>query len=369
MERGRISMIPIAKPLIGEEEKKAVSKVLDSGMIACGPETKEFEEKFAKYVGVKHAVATTSGTTALHLGLLSIGIEKDDEVIVPSFSFIASVNSILFCNANPVFCDVDKKTFNIDAKKIEGLITDKTKAIMPVHLYGLPANMKEIQKIADNYNLLVIGDAAQAHGASINGKMVGSFGNLECFSFYPTKNMTTGEGGMVTTDNDDLFEKLDSIHNHSRVKTQWGYEHDGVGYNYRMTDIASAIGLTQLKKLPVFIKKRRENATFYDNNLKNVTTPISFDKAKHAYHQYTIQYKERKKLIDKMKKEKIGFGIYYPKPLHFYPHLKKFSHSDLKTSEYLAEVALSLPVHPGLTEKDLEKVVSVINEVSQHQDK
>ena len=362
-------MIPIAKPLIGKEEKTAVSKVLESGMVACGPKTKEFEEEFARYIGVKHAVATTSGTTALHLGLLALKIGKGDEVIVPSFSFIASVNSILFCNAKPVFCDVDKKSFNIDTKKIKALITDKTKAIMPVHLYGLPADMKEIQKIADEHDLFVIGDAAQAHGASIDSKMVGSFGNLECFSFYPTKNMTTGEGGMITTDDDELYEKIDSLHNHSRVKTQWGYEHDGIGYNYRMTDIASAIGLAQLKKLPGFIKKRRENAAFYDDNLKNVITPISFEKAKHAYHQYTIQYKDRKTIIDKLKKEKIGFGIYYPKPLHFYPHLKKFSHSDLKISEYLAEVSLSLPVHPDLTEKDLEKVVSVVNEVCQPLDK
>ena len=362
-------MISIAKPLIGDEEKKAVSEVLDSGMIASGPKTKEFEGEFAKYVGTKYALATTSGTTALHLGLLSLGIKENDEVIIPSFSFIASVNSILFCNATPKFCDVDEKTFNIDVEKIGSLITEKTKAIMPVHLYGLSANMKEIQKIADDNDLLVIGDAAQAHGAALNGKMVGSFGNLECFSFYPTKNMTTGEGGMITTNNNELFEIANSIRNHGREKTKWGYEHGRIGYNYRMTDISAAIGLDQLKKLPSFLKKRRENAKFYDKNLENVETPYVLDGAKHAYHQYTIKYKNRDKLLEELKKNEIGFGIYYPKPLHKYPHLEKFGHNDLKVSERLVNEVVSLPVHPALTKEELEKVVDVINKAYQHLDK
>ena len=362
-------MISIAKPLIGEEEKKAVMKVLDSGMIASGPKTKEFEGEFAKYVGTKYALATTSGTTALHLGLLSLGIKENDEVIIPSFSFIASVNSILFCNATPKFCDVDGKTFNIDVEKIENLITKKTKAIMPVHLYGLSANMKEIQKIADDHDILIIGDAAQAHGTALNGKMVGSFGNLECFSFYPTKNMTTGEGGMITTNDNELFEISNSIRNHGREKTKWGYEHGRIGYNYRMTDISAAIGLEQLKKLPSFLKKRRENAKFYDKNLENVETPYVPDDVKHAYHQYTIKCKNRDKLLEELKKNEIGFGIYYPKPLHKYPHLEKFGHNDLKVSERLVNEVVSLPVHPALTKEELEKVVDVINKAYQHLDK
>jgi dTDP-4-amino-4,6-dideoxygalactose transaminase len=356
-------MIPIVKPLIGDEEKKAVLKVLDSGMIACGPKTEEFESGFAKYVGTKYALSTTSGTTALHLAHLSLDIGKGDEVIVPSFSFIASVNSIIFCNAVPKFCDVDDKTYNMDIKKIEGLITDKTKAIMPVHLYGLPANMKEIQKIADNNNLIVIGDAAQAHGAEINGKMIGSFGKLECFSFYPTKNMTTGEGGMITTDDDELFEIAKSIRNHGREKTKWGYEHKILGYNYRNTDIGSAIGHEQLKKLPDFLKKRRENAKFYDENLNCENTPFVPNGFKHAYHQYTIRCENRNKLIEELKKNHIGFGIYYPKPLHKYPHLERFGHNDLKISEKLANEVLSIPVHPALSKKDLVKIVNVINKV------
>ena len=358
-------MIPIAKPLLGSEEKKAVNEVIDSGMIAYGPKTKKFEKEFAEYVNVNHAVATPSGTTALHLGLLSLGIGPGDEVILPSFSFIASANAVLFCGATPVFCDVDEDTFNIDPEKVKKLISDGTKAIMPVHLYGQAADMNPLHDLADDHNLSIIGDACQAHGAMYDDKMVGSFGDLECFSFYPTKNMTTGEGGMVTVDDDSLFEQLNSLRNHGRVQTQWGYEHDRVGYNYRMTDLAASIGLVQLAKLPGFIDKRRENASFYDKNLDQVKTPVVLDKAKHVYHQYTIQVDNRESLMKTLKKEEIGFGIYYPKPLHQYPHLEQFAHDNLKVSEKLSEVSLSLPVHPALTEQDLEKVVSVVNENSQ----
>jgi dTDP-4-amino-4,6-dideoxygalactose transaminase len=354
-------MIPIAKPLLGKEEKKAVNKVIDSGMIAYGPKTKQFEEEFAKYVGVKHAVATPSGTAALHLGLVSLDVGPGDEVILPSFSFIASANAVLFCNAKPVFCDVDIDSFNIDSEKVKELITEKTKAIMPVHLYGQAADMNALLEIAEDHELSLIGDACQSHGAEYGGKMVGSFGDCECFSFYPTKNMTTGEGGMVTTDSDALFKRLNSLRNHGRVQTQWGYEHDRVGYNYRMTDLASAIGLVQLKKLPDFIEKRRENASYYDKNLEHVKTPVVTDKAKHVFHQYTIQVDKREQLMEELKKEEIGFGIYYPKPLHQYPHLERFAHDDLTISEKLSEVSLSIPVHPALTKSDVESVVSVVN--------
>ncbi len=362
-------MIPIAKPLLGSEEKQAVNDVIDSGMIAYGPKTKEFEKQFADYVGVKHAIATPSGTTALHLGLVSLGVNPGDEVILPSFSFIASANAVLFCGAKPVFCDVNRDTFNIDPTKVEALITEKTKAIMPVHLYGQAADMNPLQEIAEKHDLKIIGDACQSHGAMYDEKMVGSFGDLECFSFYPTKNMTTGEGGMVTTEDDALFEQLNSLRNHGRMQTQWGYEHDRVGYNYRMTDLAAAIGLVQLKKLPGFIQKRRENASFYDDHLEAVKTPVVMDKAMHVYHQYTIQVENRERLLNEFKKQEIGFGIYYPKPLHQYPHLEQFGHGDLKISEELSRVSVSIPVHPALTEKDLEKVSTVINEVYQLQDK
>jgi dTDP-4-amino-4,6-dideoxygalactose transaminase len=350
-------MIPIAKPLIGNEEKIAVMQVLDSGMLASGPKTEEFEKKFAEFIGTKYAIATTSGTTALHLGLLALGVARGDEVILPTFSFIASANAPLFCNAVPVFCDVDPKTFNIDPEKIKNRITRKIKAIMPVHLYGQAADMQPIQEIAAQHEIYVIGDACQAHGATYEGKMIGSFGDVECFSFYPTKNMTTGEGGMLTTNNDELAEKAISLRNHGRENTKWGYEHGCLGYNYRMTDIAAAIGIEQLKKLPKFNEMRRKNAQYFNEHLVRVEIPYVLPKAQHAYHQYTIKSNNRDALIQNLKKKEIGFGIYYPQPLHFYKHLKKYAHGDLKNSEMLATKVLSLPVHPALTNKDLEAIV------------
>lgn len=358
-------MINIAKPLIGQEEQDAVKRVLESGIIACGPVTAEFEKNFASYVGTKHAISTTSGTTALHLALLSIGIKPGDEVIVPSFTFIATANPVLFCNAKPVFCDIDSKTFNIDVDKIESLISEKTKAIIPVHLYGHPADMKPITEIAEKHNFAVIGDACQSHGAKYDGKMIGSFSDMECFSFYPTKNMTTSEGGMITTNNDEIAELAFSIRNHGREQTKWGYEHGRVGYNYRMTDITAAIGIEQLKKLPSFISKRRENAKYFDENLKGVETPFVIENAEHAYHQYTIKCKNRDSLIENLKRNEIGFGIYYPKPLHQYNHLSQFGHSDLMVSEQIANEVLSIPVHPALSSDDLEKIKNTFNEAFQ----
>jgi dTDP-4-amino-4,6-dideoxygalactose transaminase len=354
-------MISIAKPLIGEEEKRAVMEAMDSGMIACGPRTEKFEKQFAEFVGTKYAVATTSGTTALHLALLSLDVSLGDEVIFPSFSFVATANSALFCNATPVFCDVDPNTFTIDAEKLEPLITEKTKAIMPVHLYGQPADMNPILEIAEDHGLHVVGDAAQAHGAKCDGKMVGSFGDCECFSFYPTKNMTTGEGGMITTNDDELVERLNSIRNHGREQTKWGYEHSRIGYNYRMTDIAAAIGIEQLKKLLKFNQKRRENANFFNENLNDIEgidIPYVLPNVDHVYHQYTIKCNNREAIIRKLKDNEVGFGIYYPKPMHFFEHLKKYGHADLKISEKLANDVLSPPVHPALESSDLEKIVS-----------
>jgi dTDP-4-amino-4,6-dideoxygalactose transaminase len=362
-------MISIAKPLIGEEEKSAVMHVLESGMLASGPRTEEFEKKFAEYVGTKYAVATTSGTTALHLGLLSLGVTQGDEVILPSFSFIATANVALFCDAVPVFCDVDPKTFNIDPEKIEARITKKTKAIMPVHLYGQAVDVQPIQEIAEKHGIYVIGDACQAHGASYDGKMVGSFGDVECFSFYPTKNMTTGEGGMVTTNNEEFADLMMSLRNHGREKTKWGYEHGRLGYNYRMTDIAAAIGLEQLKKLPKNVEMRQKNAQYFNTHLDSVEIPYVIPKARHAYHQYTVKSKNRDALTQNLKKNEVGFGIYYPQPLHSYKHLKKYQHKDLKISETLGNEVVSLPVHPGLTKEELEKVVEVINKAYQCLDK
>ena len=365
-ERG-MSMIPVAKPLIGKEEQCAVAEVLSSGMLAAGPRTQEFEKRFAEFVGTNYALVTTSGTTALHLGLLSLGIKPGDEVIVPAFTFIASVNTILFCGATPVLCDVDADTFTIDPAKAAKLITPQTKAIMPVHLYGQPADLKPLQEIAEAHDLFLIGDAAQAHGAMYHGKQIGSFGNLECFSFYPTKNMTTGEGGIITTNDEDLYHKADSIRNHGREKTKWGYEHGRIGYNYRMTDLTAAIGLEQLKKLPTFNKKRQHNASYFNTHLDHVQTPKVMDNVNHVYHQYTIKYSKRDLLIKALQQKEIGYGIYYPKPVHHYDHLQRYGHKDLTISERLPQEVLSLPVHPALSKNDLEMITETVNEACQHQ--
>ena len=365
-------MIPIAKPLVGEEEKTAIVNVLNSGMLASGPITEEFEKKFAEFIGTKYAISTASGTTALHLGLLALGIKEGDKVIVPVFSFIATANSPLFCGATPIFCDINPQTFNINPDKIEKLITKETKAIMPVHLYGQAADMKAILEIAEKHDLKIIGDACQAHGAKYNKKMVGSFGDLECFSFYPTKNITTSEGGMITTNNEEIAEKAISLRNHGREKTKWGYEHGCLGYNYRTTDIASAIGNEQLKKLPMFNKKRQENAKFLNKKLdfiNEIKIPYVLPTCEHVYHQYTIVCKNRDKIIQTLKKHEIGYGIYYPKPLHFYAHLKKYAHTDLKYAEETAQKVVSLPVHPALTKNDLNKIIDAIISVYQHPDR
>ena len=221
--------------------------------------------------------------------------------------------------------------------------------------------MSPILDIAHQHGLYVLGDAAQAHGAKYKGKMIGSFGNVECFSFYPTKNITTGEGGMITTNDSEIAEKAISIRNHGRQKTKWGYEHGRLGYNYRMTDLAAAIGLIQMSRLPNFNKKRQENAKFFNENLRIVEIPYVIPNAEHVYHQYTIKCKDRNRLIDNLKKNEIGFGVYYPKSLHLYEHLKEFGHSDLRNSENLTESVLSLPVHPALDQNNLEKITQVVN--------
>ncbi|MDY7042585.1 MAG: DegT/DnrJ/EryC1/StrS family aminotransferase, partial [Chloroflexota bacterium] len=251
-------MIAIAKPLMGAEEKQAVLAVLDSGMLAQGDRVAEFEEAFAAFCGVKHAIATSSGTTALHVALLAHGIGPGDEVITTPFTFIASANSVLYVGAKPVFVDIDPTTFNLDPAKIEAAITPRTKAILPVHLFGLPCEMPAISVLAKEHGLAVIEDACQAHGADIKGRRAGSFGT-GCFSFYPTKNITTAEGGMITTDADDIAEHARLIRSHGMRRR---YYHESLGYNFRMTDIHAAIGLAQLPKLESFNERRIANARY-----------------------------------------------------------------------------------------------------------
>jgi len=348
-------MILIAKPMVGDEEKKAVLDVLDSGMLAQGKKVKEFEEKFAEYIGAKYAVATSSGTTALHLALLASGVKSGDEVITTPFTFISTATPILFCNAKPVFADINPGTFNIDPEKIEKMVTSKTKVVLPVHLYGQSCEMDRIMEIADKHNLIVIEDACQAHGAEYKGKKVGGIGDAGCFSFYPTKNMTTGEGGMVTTTDEELAEEIRMLRDHGQKER---YNYVMVGYNFRMTDIAAAVGIEQLKKLDKFNEKRRGNAGFLSEQLNGVVEiPYLLHGVRHVFHQYTIKIEKREMLKENLKKDGIGFGIYYPKPLHFYEPLKSYVNNDLKNAENVCEKVLSLPVHPGLSEANLERIV------------
>ena len=354
-------MISIAKPVIGEEEKKAVLEVLDSGILAQGPRVAAFEKAFAEACGVKHAVATTSGTTALYLALLANGIGEGDEVITSPFTFIASANSVLYVGATPVFVDIDPRTFNMDVSQIEAVITPKTKAILPIDLYGLCADMGAIMDIAKKHNLLVIEDACQAHTAKFDGKCAGSFGT-GAFSLYPTKNMTSAEGGMLTTDDDAVAEEARVLRNHGMRRR---YYHDELGYNLRMTDVHAAIGLAQLGKLAGFNAKRRENAAFYDANLKGVTTPFVPDNCEHIYHQYTICVPDGKRdaLREYLKENEIGSEIYYPLPINqqgFYEEM--FGKLSFPAAEKAAEEVLSIPVHPSLSQDDLKFVAAKINE-------
>src|SRR3989344_6029468 len=263
--------IPISKPLIGSEESTAVVNVLKSGKLAQGEKVAEFEDAFAKYCGTKYAVATDNGTSALIVALTAAGIGPGDEVITTPFTFIATANAIIFTGARPVFVDINPETYNIDPPKIEGSITPRTKAILPVHLYGLMADMPTINSIAKNYELVVIEDAAQAHGASIDGKKAGSWGLAGTFSFYPTKNMTTGEGGMITTNDETLAKKARIFRNQGMEKR---YYHDVIGYNFRMTDIAAVIGIEQLKKLEGFTKKRIANANYLTKKLSTMNPEL-----------------------------------------------------------------------------------------------
>ncbi|MDO5848122.1 MAG: DegT/DnrJ/EryC1/StrS family aminotransferase [Methanobrevibacter sp.] len=359
--------VSIAKPIIGEEEIANVVEVLKSGMIAQGPKVAEFEEKFAEWVGAKYAIATNSGTAALHVALLAAGIGEGDEVITTPFTFIASGNAIVYTGATPVFADIDLETYDIDPDTIEDLITDKTKAIMPVQLYGQAADMDKIREIAEKHDLLVIEDAAQAHGAMYNDEMVGSMGDLACFSFYPTKNMTTSEGGMITTDDEELAEKARVFRAHgSNIK----YKHDEIGYNFRSSDIAAAIGLAQLDKIDGFNEQRIANAAYLNEGLKDVDgviTPVSPENRKHVYHQYTIRVTKgnRDDWVEILTEKGIGTGIHYPIPLYNQPIYKElgFEGSSPK-AEIAADTVISLPVHPSLTEEDLDLVIEAVKEAS-----
>jgi dTDP-4-amino-4,6-dideoxygalactose transaminase len=361
-------MINIAAPVLAREEIEAVERVLQSGRLAQGAKVEEFEASFASYIGTKHAIATSNGTTALHIALLASSIEDGDEVITTPFSFIAAANAILFCRAKPVFVDIDKDTFCLDPRLIRAKITSKTKAILPVHLYGQPCNMKEIVKICRDHNLILIEDACQAHGAEYQGKKVGSFG-IGCFSFYPTKNMTTGEGGMITTDDSHIAERARMVRSHGQKER---YIHELLGYNYRMTDIAAAIGICQLKKLDDFNRQRIEHARFFTERLgkiRGLIVPFISSNVTHVFHQFTVKVTEdfsmpRDELKRRLKDKGIITEVYYPLPIHKQPLYKQLGYNiGLPKAERACAEVLSLPVHPSLTKEDLNYIVETIKNI------
>ena len=349
--------IPLAKPLIGRNEKRSVQRVLNSGNLAQGPVVAEFESSFSKFVGDRDCVAVNSGTSGLVTAVMSLGIGQGDEVIVPSFTFAASANSIALCGAKPIFIDIERKTFNLDYKLLESLITPKTKAIMAVHLYGLCANMKHTLEVAKKHNLFVIEDAAQAHLSAIDGQTAGTFGDVAVFSFYPTKNMTSGEGGMVVYKDTSYSRNARLIRNQGMEKR---YHNEIAGHNFRMSDIHAAIGVEQLKKVEEWTEKRESNAIYLNNAITEAETPHIPSGYRHVFHQYTIRVEKfRDSLADKLSADGIGNGIYYPVPVH---RLPSFNESiALPETEMAAQEALSLPVHPSLTKSNLDRIARSVN--------
>ncbi len=354
--------IPPAKPIIGEEERAAVDRVMRSGMVAQGPEVAAFEQEFAEvFVGGRTCVAVNSGTSGLHLGLLAAGIGPGDEVIVPSFTFAATANSVALTGASPVFADIEPRYFGLDPASVEAAITPRTKAIMPVHLYGHPAMMVELEAIAAKHGIMIFEDAAQAHGASLGARAVGTMGQFGVFSLYPTKNMTSGEGGMVACETPEIVRGVKLLRNQG-MEAQ--YQNEVIGFNNRMTDIHAAIGRVQLTKVGGWTEQRRSNAAFLSENLAGVVVPPVADGAVHVYHQYTVRVGEDRDGFQAALKNEygVGSGVYYPVPNHRLASLTRFAPGlELPETEKAASEVVSLPVHPSLGQGDLERIVRAVN--------
>ncbi len=352
-------MIPAAKPIIGDEERAAVDAVLASGMLAQGKEVAAFEQEFADtLVGGRICVAVNSGTSGLHLGLLACGIGPGDEVIVPSFTFAATANSVALTGATPVFVDIDPDTYCLDPAAAEAAITPATRAIMPVHLYGHPFDADAFASLAERHGIAIFEDAAQAHGATWGGRPVGSFGDFGMFSLYPTKNMTSGEGGMVSCASEEIARSVRLLRNQGMEKQ---YENELVGLNNRMTDIHAAIGRVQLTKVLGWTEQRRANAAYLSAHLTGVTTPTVHENATHVWHQYTVRVPtDRDRFAQALREEYgVGCGVYYPIPNHALPSFGLTL--DLPETARAATEVLSLPVHPSLTDADLERLVTAVN--------
>jgi perosamine synthetase len=355
--------IPLVKVYMDNEIKKAVLEVLDSGWYILREKTREFEKKFAEFCGVKNAVCVSSGTAGIFLSLLALDIKRGDEVIIPSFSFVSTATPIMEVGAKPVFVDIKEKTYTVDPEKIREAVTKRTKAIMPVHLYGHPANMDPIMEIAKENDIYVIEDACQAHGAEYKGKKVGGIGHVACFSFYPSKNMTVcGDGGAVVTNNGKIAETVRKLRDHGRRDK---YVFELKGYNLRFNEIQAAIGIKQLEKLPEWNKARRNIARMYNQALEGlVTTPVEETWAKHVYHVYVIRTKKRDELREFLSRHGISTLVHYPVPIHKQPAITNVlgTQPALKNTEKAAKEVLSIPMYPRLTKREVKYVSDKIAE-------
>lgn len=367
--------IPLFKLDSDSKDINAVSKIIKSGMNwATGPDVTLFEQELAKYVGTKYAVTFNSGTSALHVMLLAYGIGEGDEVIVPSFTFISTANSVLFTGAKPVFAEIEGETYGLDPKDVERKITKRTKAIMPIHFGGCPCRIEELRKIAKKHKVLLLEDAAESLGSTVNGKKVGSFGEAGMISFCAAKVISTGEGGVILTDSRDLYEKMKLLRSHGRAdtkdyfKTAEYLDHIQLGYNFRISNILAALGRTQLKKIEKLIAARRKHSAYLSKHFKNIselTLPKALKGDRHIYHMYTVRVEGGKKRRDALQKHLNEKGImakvYFPPA-----HLSKFYRSmgwkknDLPITEAISDSVLTLPMFPGLKKKDLDYMIKEV---------
>lgn len=375
--------IPYGQQWIEEDDIEAVVRVLRSDYLTTGPTIEDFEKKFAECVGSKYAVAISNGTAALHAACYAAGIGQGDEVITTPITFAASANCILYCGGKPIFADIDPITYNIDPEDIRKKITSKTKAIIPVHYTGQPCDMDKIHKIAKEHNLIVIEDAAHALGAEYKGKKVGSISDMTTFSFHPVKHITTGEGGMITTNDEELYQKLLLFRTHgisrdidlleNKNEGPWYYEQLELGYNYRITDIQCALGISQLKKLDDFVNKRIEIAEKYNEEFKaieEIIVPYQASYGKSSYHLYVIQLKldkltiGRKEIFDTLRENGIGVNVHYI-PVYYFPYYKQLGYKKgiCSKAEKLYESIITLPLFPKMSKEDVKYVISTVCKV------
>ncbi len=381
----RSTFLPYAKQFIDEEDKKAVVEVLGSDYLTTGPKIQEFERQFAEYVGARYGVAVINGTAALHAACFAIDIQAGDEVITTPMTFTATANSILYCGGKPIFADIDQNTYNIDISKIEALITEKTKAIIPVHFTGQPVEMEGVHTLAQKYNLKVIEDAAHALGSLYKGEKVGGLSDMTIFSFHPVKHITTGEGGMITTNDEGLYKRLQLFRTHgitrdpnvlTKQEGPWYYEQQALGYNYRITDIQAALGCSQLHKIEVFLQRRKEIVAKYNDafqNIEGLVLPKQLPHLQSAWHLYVIQIDlsmfeaSRKEIYEALIKENIGVNVHYI-PVYYHPYYQKLGYKKgiCPNAEALYDRMITLPLFYGISDQDVSDVITAVQKVLQY---